>query len=342
MGQGVTEDQTLSALSTLEESNIKVTNLIIDDGWQSVDSRGHSQFQRGMTRFEAKHDGFAGGLKSAVSTVRNRFPYIKHVAVWHTILGYWGAISPEGEIARDYKTVELVRTDPDPRNLPIDDKNVVVAREDLVRFYSDFYQFLADSGIDGVKTDNQSMIDQWVSASARLALIPAYLDAWTEISARHFGIRSMSCMSQIPQTLFRCYLRGDPNARPLVRNSCDYFPEVPASHPLHVWINAHNSVLTRHMNLVPDWDMFQTVNPYAGFHAAARCISGGPVYITDVPGEHDADLIRQMTGTTPDGRTVIFRLDSVGRSMYPYSRYEDDVLLKVGAYHGKLEAAPDL
>jgi hypothetical protein len=120
----------------------------------------------------------------------------------------------------------------------------------------------------------------------------------------------------------------------LLRNSDDFFPDIPESHPWHVFANSCNSLLNQHLNVVPDWDMFQTVHGYSGFHAAARAVSGGPVYITDVPGQHDADLIGQLTGTTPDGRTVIFRTSNVGKTISPYQGYDDAVLCKVGTFHG--------
>jgi hypothetical protein len=97
-------------------------------------------------------------------------------------------------------------------------------------------------------------------------------------------------------------------------------------------------LLTQHLNILPDWDMFQTVHDYSGFHAAARCVSGGPIYITDVPGRHDMDLIAQMTGMTPRGNTAIFRPNVLGKSIDQYVDYHDDVLLKVGGYHGKTTA----
>ncbi len=46
------------------------------------------------------------------------------------------------------------------------------------------------------------------------------------------------------------------------------------------------------------------------------------------------DLINQMTGTTPRGKTVIFRTSVLGRSIDQYVGYDDNALLKVGAYHG--------
>lgn len=179
------------------------------------------------------------------------------------------------------------------------------------------------------------MIDTFVSAKARRDLIPSYMDAWTIATLRHFSVKAISCMSQAPQILFHAQM---PQNRPpyLVRNSDDFFPEIPTSHPWHVFVNAHNALFTQHLNCLPDWDMFQTIHDYSGFHAAARCVSGGPIYITDVPGQHDLDLIAQMTGPTPRGKTVIFRPSVIGKSLDQYNGYDDDNILLVGTYHGSL------
>ncbi|KAK1853305.1 raffinose synthase sip1 [Colletotrichum chrysophilum] len=334
LGQRLTDEKVFDAVDKLAENNIKVTGLIIDDNWQTIDYRGHGQFQHGWCEFEAEPKAFPKGLKATVAHIREKHPHIQHIAVWHALLGYWAGISPEGKIAKEYKTVEIVREDAERRNLPLGGKMTVVAKEDVDKFYNDFYKFLVDCGIDGVKTDAQFMTDTWVSATARRELIDAYLDAWTISSLRHFSIKAISCMSQTPQILFYNQL---PRNKPaiLCRNSDDFFPEIPASHPWHVWTNAHNSLLTQHLNILPDWDMFQTVHDYSGFHAAARCVSGGPIYITDVPGQHNLDLIKQMTGLTIRGKTVIFRPSVIGKTIDPYTGYDDDGLLKIGCYHGK-------
>ncbi len=80
--------------------------------------------------------------------------------------------------------------------------------------------------------------------------------------------------------------------------------------------------------------MFQTSHPYSSFHAAARCVSGGPIYITDEPGKHDINLIRQMTAVNPRGNTVILRPSTIGKSMHVYAGYEEERLLRVGTYNG--------
>jgi hypothetical protein len=234
------------------------------------------------------------------------------------LLGYWGGISPHGDIAQQYQTVQVRR-----EGWKVDGPMTVIANSDVGRFYDDFYRFLLSCGIDGVKTDCQFMLDTWASAERRQELTNTYLDAWTTASLRHFGGKSISCMSQAPQILYRQQLSQNRPTIP-VRNSDDYFPDVPESHPWHIWANAHNTLFTQHLNVLPDWDMFQTSHKNAGYHAAARCISGGPIYITDVPGEHDLMLINQMTGLTTRGKTTILRPSVVGKTIDAYTGYDEE------------------
>ena len=209
----------------------------------------------------------------------------------------------------------------------------VVAEEDVHRFYRDFYQFLSLAGVDSVKTDAQFFVDELDDATDRRKLVKAYQDAWSIAQLRSFYGKAISCMSQTPQIIFHSQLPSN-KPRILLRNSDDFFPEVPASHPWHIFCNAHNAIFNQYLNILPDWDMFQTSHEWASFHAAARCVSGGPIYITDVPGKHDVNLINQMTGNTPRGDTVILRPHTVGKSTSAYNSYDDTVLLKVSTFVG--------
>jgi hypothetical protein len=294
----------------------------------SQNHEGGDQFKNGWMEFEATKNGFPRGLKATVGDIRSKYKNIKHIAVWHAIFGYWGGIAPEGKIAKDYKTTLVKKKDGVSGG-----EFTVVAEEDVSRFYKDFYQFLSSAGIDSVKTDAQFFLDELADAGDRRSLIRAYQDAWNIAQLRYFSARAISCMSQTPQMIFHSQL---PSNRPriLLRNSDDFFPEVPASHPWHIFCNAHNALLNQYLNILPDWDMFQTSHDYASFHAAGRCVSGGPIYITDVPGQHDIDLIAQMSGNTPRGDTVILRPHTVGKSTSAYAAYDDPVLLKVSTYVG--------
>ncbi|KAK5146037.1 hypothetical protein LTR04_001128, partial [Oleoguttula sp. CCFEE 6159] len=327
LGQSLTEDKIYDALDSLERNNITITNLIIDDNWQSL-AEGENQFRRGWLEFEANKKGFPRGLKQAVADIRNKHESIVHIAVWHAMLGYWGGISPDGAIAKEYKTTHVRKKDGVAGG-----SMLVVDADDAPRMYDDFYRFLSSVGVDAVKTDAQFFLDELDDAPDRRRFIKTYQDAWTISQLRHFSAKAISCMSQTPQILFHSQLPTN-KPRLLVRNSDDFFPEVPASHPWHIFCNAHNSLLTQHLNVLPDWDMFQTAHPWAAFHAAARCVSGGPIYFTDAPGAHDIDLIHQMTAKTPRGNTVILRPHTVGKTTQIYTGYDELNLLKVATYVG--------
>jgi raffinose synthase len=94
----------------------------------------------------------------------------------------------------------------------------------------------------------------------------------------------------------------------LTRTSTDFWPERPASHGLHVYVNAMVSLWFGEF-VLPDWDMFQTGHPAGPFHAAGRVISGGPIYVSDKPDGHDFDLLARLV--LSDGSIV--RCRDIGR-----------------------------
>ncbi|KAL3474639.1 hypothetical protein BJX99DRAFT_248132 [Aspergillus californicus] len=328
IGQDLTERKILSALDELKSQKIKISGLIIDDNWQSLDNEGGESGSRGWLRFEANPKAFPQGLRKTISTIRELHPDIGYIAVWHALLGYWGGISPDGELAATYKTKEIQINNSAKKSI------LAIDPDDIQRFYNDFYRFLFAAGITGVKTDAQSFLDLISDPTDRKRVTTAYQDAWSVSSLRAFGPKVISCMSLLPQTIFHSQL---PTNKPtiVVRNSDDFFPDIEDSHAWHVFCNAHNALLTRYLNTLPDWDMFQTSHPYAAFHAAARCISGGPIYITDIPGQHDMTILKQITAPTIQETTIILRPSLVGRTLDMYHDINEGHVLRIGSYTGR-------
>ncbi|KAJ5788276.1 hypothetical protein N7457_003266 [Penicillium paradoxum] len=313
LGQDLTEERILHALDTLKSNGINIVNLIIDDGWQTNDNEGNSQFQQRWKQFEAHPKGFPKGLKHTVEAIHRVHP------------------------AQRFKTKQVKIKDPSTngpiaKNLP-DGKILAIDPDDVQRFYDEFYGYLSSVGIDSVKTDAQFFIDLLEDPEDRQRFMTSYQDAWSIASLKHFSTRAISCGSMTPQIIFHSQMPTNKPTIPL-RNSDDFFPDVPASHPWHVFCNAHNSLLTRFLNVLPDWDMFQTSHPYASFHAAARCVSGGPIYITDEPGKHDLTVLDQIAAPTVKGTTVILRPSVIGRTIDMYHGYNEGHLLRVGSYTG--------
>lgn len=210
---------------------------------------------------------------------------------------------------------------------------LVVDASNIDRFYNDFYAFLINAGIHGVKTDVQFALDAMTCADDRRDLITIYERAWSTAHLRYFDGKAMSCMSQTPQNLFAVQLPTQKVAL-MSRNSDDFFPNVPDSNPWHIFCNAHNALLTKYLNVLPDWDMFQSGAPWASYHAAARCLSGGPISITDEPGKTDVGLLNKITALTPHGQRLALRPSVVGRSANIFASCHDNAFCRIASYHG--------
>lgn len=95
------------------------------------------------------------------------------------------------------------------------------------------------------------------------------------------------CMCHSTENLLNYYETS------MVRASDDFYPKDMAAQTVHLVSCAYNSVMLGEI-ATSDWDMFHSKHPFAGMHAAARAISGGPVYVSDSPGNHDADLLARL------------------------------------------------
>lgn len=141
LGQDLTQSKILHGLEALDQTGIKITNLIIDDQWQSLDNPGKSQYHRGWTDFEAHKEGFPDGLKSLTTTIREMYPHVKHIATWHGFVGYWGGFSAIGGIAQRYRT-RRVHKIAEGFGCGTEGEITVVYEDDIHRMYKDFYRYV--------------------------------------------------------------------------------------------------------------------------------------------------------------------------------------------------------
>jgi raffinose synthase len=119
--------------------------------------------------------------------------------------------------------------------------------------------------------------------------------------AHYFNGRLINCMSCTSEC---AYLAGST----VMRSSDDFFPDRPESHGLHLHVNAMVGMWFGEFMLL-DWDMFQSNHERGAFHAAARAVSGGPVYVSDKLDRHDFELLRKLV--LSDG--TVLRADYPGR-----------------------------
>ena len=268
--------------------------LILDDGWQTT---ADQHLSRGRWKLSslAANEKFAPALKETVDAAKALG--VEKFYVWHAILGYWGGIDPASVEMAKYRpcfskavhTRQIREVNPARWESEHFDFGMIDA-EKAGAFYDDYHGYLKAQGVDGVKVDVQSSIEAHAQGrGGRVKLTKAVREGMENAVQKHFGGGLINCMSNANDMVYHC---KDSN---LMRSSNDFFPDEPLSHSEHIYRNAVNSIWLSQFTWC-DWDMFQTSHAYGTYHAVARAISGGPVYVSDRVEEHDFALIRALTG----------------------------------------------
>lgn len=257
--------------------------VLLDDGWQDErDGR--------LVSMRAHREKFPHGLNGLIRRCKDDFG-VKLFGVWHTLMGYWNGFHPDGDIARAYRLEPSAARADDPAK-----QTHLVHRDEIARFYQDFYAHLRAQGVDMTKVDNQTtLLGQAASDEISVANMRAYQWAMQGAALTHLAGNLLHCMCNDNSVAY--HMAGSM----AWRNSDDYFPKRPESHGFHVHSNGLCALWTSTFSL-PDWDMFQSAHEAGAFHAAARAVSGGPIYVSDKPEAHDFDLLKKLV--TSDGRVL--------------------------------------
>ncbi|GIM11600.1 hypothetical protein Vretimale_15098 [Volvox reticuliferus] len=261
--------------------------------------------------------GVPEALGTVVAHIKRKFG-VRYVYCWHGLPGYWAGVMPTDDGAAGGgagvpgMTAHIRYASPTPGVLEIEPSMAwnpavlagVGVVDDPNRLYNAMHRYLHDCGVDGVKVDCQAGVGLIGTAmGGGAALSAAYQGALEGSVARHFrGNHVINCMCHSTENLYRM------TATAVARASDDFYPRDPASSHPHIAACAFNSVFLGAL-LQPDWDMFHSKHPAARLHAAARAVSGGPVYVSDKPGEHDFALLHTLV--LPDGS--VLRCSQPGR-----------------------------
>lgn len=298
--QDVTAEKFLAGLASHRELGLKPGFAIVDDGWQrqTPPTPVASRYLAGFGTDERK---FPGGLGPVARAAREKFG-LRHFLAWLAPQGLPAGVDPAA--FRRYRPT-LATPQPDAHVDVVPpfswyDSHLLRFPGDWLAFLRDRFAELRQAGVDGVKVDFQGALF-FGSARSRAASRPGEVrrmrDALETAAAEAFGDQWLSCMAHLPEIWYHARRNN------LTRGSDDFFPGVPASHGAHVRANAFTGLwFGRFMGV--DWDMFQSKHPFGAYHAAARALSGGPVYTADEPGGIDAALLRRVS--LPDGRVPRF------------------------------------
>lgn len=303
--QEVSADKVVAGLAGFAAGGVRPRFVILDDGWQAV-----TRAPTGETRLTGfgTNERFAGGLAPLIAQAKQKYG-VERFLVWHALLGYWGGVDGTALPGYGVRPVPraygpgILRLDPHANVRPWGALTGVPGATEAARFFDDYHASLREQGVDGVKVDNQGMLES-VSAGqgGRMVLGRAFRRALETSVARHFSSRLINCMACNAEC---AYLT---ESSVLMRTSDDFWPRRADTHGLHLLTNAQTAVWFGEF-ILPDWDMFQSQHPAGSLHAAARAIAGGPIYVSDAPGAHDFALLRKLV--VSDG--AVLRPDGVGR-----------------------------
>jgi raffinose synthase len=275
-----------------------------------------TEFSKRLGSFTANskfEDPDAGtSLRGMLADLRDEFGQLR-VYAWHTLGGYWGGISTESEEMAALRPNEQM---PSPTRSLLEVEPALgwdsaalngcgtAERGNELRLMHGIHSYLARSGVDGVKVDAQSGLGPFGKGlGGGPSFVRRSVRAMEASVEEHFeGSRCVNCMCHSTENLYNY------RSTSLLRAADDFYPTDADAQPVHLAHVAYNSLFLGEIG-TPDWDMFQSAHEDAGMHAAARAISGGPLYVSDAPGRHDEELLRRLV--LPDGTQL--RCKGAGR-----------------------------
>ncbi|KAI6682812.1 hypothetical protein NL676_028725 [Syzygium grande] len=276
-------------LKSLSKGGFPPKWLVIDDGWQNIlhdtvdnrklaDVEGLKYVSRQVNfdanpKFKGSGKGKPIELWEFCRSIKEKYG-VKYVCAWHTALGYWGGESPTLEEMKKY-IAKIAYPVQSPGNLSHVVWFTFIEPSRIHDFHNDFHRYLTSCSVDGVKVDDQNLLETLGSGyGGRVALTREFLGALEESVINNFkdiSLISSMCMSTD-------YLYSAKKVA-VARVSEDLMPTEPTFQTMHIAGIAYACLLAGEI-IVPDWDMLHSNHYMAKFHAAARAIGGCAVYVS--------------------------------------------------------------
>ncbi|HTE23790.1 Sip1-related alpha-galactosidase [Flavitalea sp.] len=299
-GKKLNEELLLRAAESFSANKFPLGWMLVDDGWFQAGDRKLQSFTPNLQQFP-------NGFKPVLDKLKKQYG-IKYMGVWHTFNGLWNGIDTASELGKHFASAMFSwkqKESPDKQLEP--DKTYHFIRPDsdsLSAFYNTWHSYLKQEGFDFVKVDNQLAVEKMaVDNYPIFSLSDSMHKALYKSADKHFKGAVINCMDMTAEA----YLNFGSSA--VARTSEDYFPYKKnetynlqhGNAAAHVLQAIYNSIYFGQM-VYPDFDIFQSHNPNAIFHAVARAINCGPIYITDNIGEQKFDVLRPLIYS--DGRII--------------------------------------
>lgn len=320
MYQNVSDAKIMQAAEKFKSKGIMPGFILLDAGWQkNNNATGH------LENMQPDSEKFPGGLENTISDLKENYS-VKYFMIWQAFSGSFRGIDSTG-FKKYYPENAVVKVAERFQPKSANEKDIAtvgkgfysqksykeginIPTPGFFEFYNDYHDSMRRLNVDGVKIDAMAWVESLGEGrGGRVEMTKRMLHAAEASAGIHFGGNLLCCSSCSNDFLFNVL-----NST-VTRTSCDYFPKKPESHSKHILTNAHTSFFMSHF-ILPDWDMFQSGNTGGEYHAAARAISGGPVYFTDVIGEEDEEILKKLCtskGYVP--RPIVYGMVSE-RSMF--------------------------
>tara|TARA_B110000091_G_scaffold192600_1_gene217142 strand:- start:413 stop:2500 length:2088 start_codon:yes stop_codon:yes gene_type:complete len=289
-------DALMYAVDNFKQKEIPVKYMIIDAGWQSNTNDY-------MNSYDGDKKKFPNGLAPVISEMKDNST-IEKVFAWQALWGTFKGLDAEAfshistpvhcelpprmqksakASSEDVQQVATVGKEFYPGKAGRD-----IMVPDFVPYMEEYSDYLRRQGVDGIKIDAMTWVES--TGNGRGGRVAAMKDMMQGVQAAantHFNNEMINCSSCSNDYLFNTLSSN------VTRSSGDFFPDKPETHGAHIFINAHTSFWMGEI-ILPDWDMFQSGHSAGDFHAAARAISGGPIYTTEKIGTENKQVLDRL------------------------------------------------
>ena len=278
------ENKIFEKLDKLKALNVPIDWVLLDDGWLVHDE------DKKLLSLKMDSKKFPRGMKAFVDTVKSYG--VKHVGLWHTIVGYWYGMVEGSEAHLEQK-----------ENLIQLENGMIVPSLDPekgYKFWDDWYRYFAESGIDFVKIDSQTTYTHQLrnrdkSVRELMPIVYGYIE---KAANKYFDGDIINCMGMD-------ILNAQSRPHTLVsRNGEDFWIDsMPASQFTYLMAqNVYNSINHDQMYSC-DYDMWWSTDVTATKAGVLRTVSGSISYLSDPKEGFDADKI--MPTLDEDGSVLM-------------------------------------
>ena len=260
---------------------------VIDSGWSDLTKDSC------LNSLKPDSHKFPNGFKPLIHDLKHEYG-LKWVGVWHAFLGAWNGVNKKSELALELKDCLYMTSKGRLIPSPKDGKAFC--------FWNKWHKYLKSQGVDFVKVDGQSSLLNFVNNEIPVAKAAKELHESLEASVGiHFDNALINCMGMASENIW------NRRSSVLSRNSDDFYPLKTNNFEEHAFQNVYNSVY--HSPFIRgDWDMWWSNHSNALQHSVLRCLSGGPIYLSDKVGATIVEAIWPLI--LKDGR--ILRCDGPG------------------------------